>query len=63
MKPKLNETGKELSGNQPWMPTCWVAEGNKAIQIDFFEDDSRRKYAARKSTAAIIKAMRHDRQN
>lgn len=63
MKPKLNETGKELSGNQPWMPACWVAEGNKAIQADIFEDKSRRKSSVDATTKAILRAMRHDHQN
>lgn len=57
MKPKVT---KILDANQPWMPAYWVVDGNKAIPLSTFEDDSRRKYSAVKATAAILRAMRHD---
>lgn len=56
MKPNT----KILDASQPWIPSCWVVDGNRAVKITFFEDDSRRKYSAVKANAAILRAMRHD---
>jgi hypothetical protein len=50
---------KTLDANQPWMPGFWVVDG-KPIPVIAFEDDSRRKYAAIKVKAAIMKASRND---
>ncbi len=50
---------KALDANQPWIPECWVVD-SKPVGIKFFEDDSRRKYAAVKVRAAIMKACRHE---
>ena len=55
MKPK----SKQLDPNGPWIPGCWVVDG-RPVGTKFLEDDSRRKYAAVKVNAAIMKAMRHD---
>lgn len=41
----------------PWKPTCWVG-GHRPIQLCDMEDDSFKKYAAVKATAAILRAMR-----
>lgn len=57
--------------HQPWKPTCWVGgmSSHKSwpdiqwisqgeIQIFFLSDADRRKYAATKATAAILRSMR-----
>lgn len=41
----------------PWKPTCWVG-GKIPVQLCDLDDDTREKYAARKATAAILRAMR-----
>jgi hypothetical protein len=55
----MNPKSKQLDANQPWKPGFWVVDG-KAIPTVAFEDDSRRKYAAIKVKAAIMKASRND---
>lgn len=57
-----NETNKDVRANQPWEPGCWVAD-TKSVPVSAFCDDSRRKYAAVKANAAILRAMRHDQQD
>lgn len=49
----------KLDPNGPWDPTCWVGDG-PAIALWKLDDDSRRKYAAMKVNAAIMRAKRHD---
>jgi len=56
--------------HQPWKPTCWVGgmfigDSFKKpwmdivdIEIAELNDDSRKKYAAKKATAAILRSMR-----
>lgn len=41
----------------PWKPTCWIG-GHRPVQLCEMEDDSHKKYAAVKATAAILRAMR-----
>lgn len=55
----MNNKNKPLDANQPWMPGFWVCDP-KAVPVVAFEDDSRRKYAAVKVRAAIMKACRHE---
>lgn len=53
--------------HQPWKPTCWVGGQYmgrndwhewRDIPIEQLEDGSRKKYAATKATAAILRSMR-----
>lgn len=54
--------------HQPWKPTCWVGgqyigQGYewmewRDIPLSSLTDGSRKKYAATKATAAIIRSMR-----
>lgn len=57
--------------HQPWKPTCWVGGWlllGKSVnpqwidgrhnELEFMNDDSRKKYAATKATAAILRSMR-----
>lgn len=41
----------------PWKPTCWVG-GRHHINLQNLDDDTFEKYAAVKTNAAILKAMR-----
>lgn len=48
-----------LDPNGPWDPTSWVGDG-PAVALCKLDDGSRRKYAAMKVNAAIMRAKRHD---
>lgn len=63
-----------IQTHQPWKPTCWVGGlyvgYNREtlvrnpwmdivdIELAELDDDSRKKYAATKATAAILRSMR-----
>lgn len=60
--------------HQPWKPTCWVGGlhigmlrenvvknpwiSMEGVELQDLVDDDRRKYAATKATAAILRSMR-----
>lgn len=46
-----------VPANYPWLPSSWVGGGN-ICYLRELSDSSRKKYAAVKATAAILRAMR-----
>lgn len=54
--------------HQPWKPTCWVGgwyfhcdnpwRAGRHKELESLDDGSRKKYAAVKATAAILRSMR-----